>query len=109
MSLQRFRAECAKIGTSEEAIAQAPKLGLDTGLRVKHPFKPGETLPVWIANFVLMGYGTGAVFGQPAHDQRDFDFATKYGLPIMPVIQPTAHFRRKSGPRRGTGSRPSPG
>jgi len=81
-----FRTECAKIGTSEEAIAQAPKLGIDTGLRVKHPFT-GETLPVWVANFVLMGYGTGAVFGCPAHDQRDFDFATKYGLPIIPVIQ----------------------
>ena len=86
--LDEFRAECAKIGTSEEAIAQAPKLGFDTGLRVKHPFKEGETLPVWIANFVLMGYGTGAVFGQPAHDQRDFDFATKYDLPIIPVIKP---------------------
>jgi leucyl-tRNA synthetase len=86
--LDAFRAECAKIGTSEEAIAQAPKLGFDTGLRVKHPFKDGETLPVWVANFVLMGYGTGAVFGQPAHDQRDFDFATKYGLPIIPVIKP---------------------
>ena len=83
-----FRAECAQIGTSEEAIAQAPKLGLDTGLRVQHPLKADETLPVWIANFVLMGYGTGAVFGQPAHDQRDFEFATKYGLPITPVIKP---------------------
>ncbi|MEM7727745.1 MAG: leucine--tRNA ligase [Pseudomonadota bacterium] len=86
--LDAFRAECAKIGTSEEDIAKAPKLGFDTGLRVKHPFKDGETLPVWVANFVLMGYGTGAVFGQPAHDQRDFDFATKYNLPIIPVIKP---------------------
>lgn len=89
-NLDQFRADCAKIGTSEEAIAQAPKLGIDTGLRVKHPFTQ-ETLPVWIANFVLMGYGTGAVFGCPAHDQRDFDFATKYDLPIIPVIQPPAH------------------
>ncbi|MGB3456311.1 MAG: leucine--tRNA ligase [Litorimonas sp.] len=86
--LDAFRAECAKIGTSEEDIAKAPKLGFDTGLRVRHPFKDGETLPVWTANFVLMGYGTGAVFGQPAHDQRDHDFATKYGLPILPVIKP---------------------
>jgi len=83
-----FIAECAKIGTSEEAIAQAPKLGLDTGLRVKHPFDETITLPVWIANFVLMGYGTGAVFGCPAHDQRDFDFARKYDLPVTPVVLP---------------------
>ncbi|MEL6686787.1 MAG: leucine--tRNA ligase [Pseudomonadota bacterium] len=86
-ALDEFRAECAKIGTSEEAIAQAPKLGVDTGLRVKHPFKE-ETLPVWVANFVLMGYGTGAVFGQPAHDQRDLDFARKYDLPVTPVLLP---------------------
>ena len=85
--VENFRAECAKIGTSEEAIAQAPKLGLDTGLRVKHPFT-GEALPVWIANFVLMGYGTGAVFGCPAHDQRDLDFARKYNLPVTPVVLP---------------------
>ena len=86
--IEAFRAECAKIGTSEEAIAQAPKLGLDTGLRVKHPFDESITLPVWIANFVLMGYGTGAVFGCPAHDQRDLDFARKYDLPVMPVVLP---------------------
>jgi len=86
--VEAFKAECSKIGTSEEAIAQAPKLGLDTGLRVKHPFDETKTLPVWIANFVLMGYGTGAVFGCPAHDQRDFDFAKKYDLPILPVVQP---------------------
>lgn len=88
--VEDFILECQKIGTSEEAIALAPKLGFDTGLTVKHPFT-GEILPVWIANFVLMGYGTGAVFGCPAHDQRDFDFATKYDLPIIPVIQPPAH------------------
>ena len=86
--VEAFRAECAKIGTSEEAIAQAPKLGLDTGLRVEHPFDASITLPVWIANFVLMGYGTGAVFGCPAHDQRDLDFARKYDLPVIPVIKP---------------------
>ena len=87
-SVETFRAECAKIGTSEEAIAQAPKLGIDTGLRVKHPFDPSITLPVWIANFVLMGYGTGAVFGCPAHDQRDLDFARKYDLDVTPVVLP---------------------
>ena len=92
--IQDFITECAKIGTSEEAIAQAPKLGLDTGLRVIHPLmdiqSPTEeyTLPVWIANFVLMGYGTGAIFGCPAHDQRDLDFARKYNLPVKPVILP---------------------
>jgi len=85
---EAFRAECAKIGTSEEDIAKAPKLGLDTGLRVKHPFDSSITLPVWIANFVLMGYGTGAVFGCPAHDQRDLDFARKYDLPVTPVVLP---------------------
>lgn len=85
--LDAFRADCAKIGTSEEAIAQAPKLGIDTGLRVTHPFT-GETLPVWVANFVLMGYGTGAIFACPAHDQRDLDFARKYGLRVLPVVTP---------------------
>jgi len=87
-AVETFREDCAKIGTTEEAIATAPKLGFDTGLRVKHPFDKTKTLPVWIANFVLMGYGTGAIFGCPAHDQRDFDFAKKYDLPILPVVQP---------------------
>ena len=87
-NIKNFRAECAKIGTTEEAIATAPKLGFDTGLRVKHPFVEGKTLPVWIANFVLMGYGTGAIFGCPAHDQRDLDFARKYNLNVTPVVLP---------------------
>ena len=101
--VETFRAECAKIGTTEEAIATADKLGFDTGLRVKHPFDETKTLPVWIANFVLMGYGKGAVFGCPAHDQRDFDFATKYGLPILPVVEPftTAHPDAGRGPSDG--------
>ncbi len=86
--VEDFILECQKIGTSEEAIAQAPKLGFDTGLLVQHPFDESITLPVWIANFVLMGYGTGAVFGCPAHDQRDLDFARKYGLPVTPVVLP---------------------
>ena len=85
--LDKFRADCARIGTSEEAIAQAPKLGIDTGLRVTHPFT-GKPLPVWVANFVLMGYGTGAIFACPAHDQRDLDFARKYDLPVLPVVTP---------------------
>lgn len=81
-----FIAECDQMGTSEEALEKAEKKGVDTGLRVKHPLDPTRTAPIYIANFVLMEYGTGAVFGCPAHDQRDFDFATKYSLPIIPVV-----------------------
>ena len=87
VEIEKFRQECAKIGTSEEAIANAPKLGIDTHLFVWHPFEE-KLLPVWIANFVLMGYGTGAVFGCPAHDQRDLDFARKYNLDVTPVVLP---------------------
>ncbi|MCI4645137.1 MAG: leucine--tRNA ligase [Hyphomonadaceae bacterium] len=87
-ALKAFRAECAKVGTSEEAIEKAPKIGFDTGLTVKHPFEDRE-IPVWVANFVLMGYGTGAIFGCPAHDQRDLDFARKYDLPVIPVVLPS--------------------
>ena len=86
--LQAFRAECAKVGTSEEAIEKAEKIGFDTGLSVKHPFEDRQ-LPVWVANFVLMGYGTGAIFACPAHDQRDLDFARKYDLPVIPVVLPS--------------------
>jgi leucyl-tRNA synthetase len=86
--LKAFRAKCAQIGTSEEAIEKAEKLGFDTGLTVAHPFIEGATLPVWVANFVLMGYGTGAIFGCPAHDQRDIEFARKYGLTVTPVVLP---------------------
>jgi len=81
-----FVAECRRIGTSEEALEKAEKKGMDTGIRVRHPLDPAWELPVYIANFILMDYGTGAIFGCPAHDQRDFDFATKYGLPIPPVF-----------------------
>jgi len=81
-----FLAECRKGGTSAEEIETAEKIGYDTGIRVKHPLDPAWELPVWIANFILMDYGTGAIFGCPAHDQRDFDFATKYGLPIDAVF-----------------------
>ncbi|WP_149540552.1 leucine--tRNA ligase [Siccirubricoccus phaeus] len=83
-----FIAECRRMGTSEAAIEQAEKRGYDTGFRVAHPFLPGVTFPVWIANFVLMEYGTGAIFGCPAHDERDFEFATKYGLAITQVVRP---------------------
>jgi leucyl-tRNA synthetase len=83
-----FVAECRRMGTSEAAIETAEKRGYDTGVRVQHPFLPGTGFPVWIANFVLMEYGTGAIFGCPAHDQRDFDFARKYALPIPAVVVP---------------------
>ncbi|GGL44219.1 leucine--tRNA ligase [Caulobacter rhizosphaerae] len=83
-----FVAECRKGGTSEADIEGAEKLGRDTGLRVVHPLDPTQTLPVWIANFILMDYGTGAIFACPAHDQRDLDFARKYDLPVLPVVLP---------------------
>ncbi|MEE9454366.1 MAG: leucine--tRNA ligase [Paracoccaceae bacterium] len=83
-----FNAECRRTGTSAEALETAEKLGYDTGITVVHPFDPAKTLPVYIANFILMGYGTGAVFGCPAHDQRDLDFARKYGLEVRAVVSP---------------------
>jgi leucyl-tRNA synthetase len=83
-----FVAECRSRGTSEATIETGEKLGFDTGLRVQHPFIEGATYPVWIANFVLMEYGTGAIFGCPGHDQRDLDFARKYGLDVTPVVLP---------------------
>ncbi|HTU53330.1 MAG TPA: leucine--tRNA ligase [Acetobacteraceae bacterium] len=84
----QFIAECRRLGTSEAAIEAAEKQGYDTGLTVAHPLLKGERKPVWIANFVLMEYGTGAIFGCPAHDQRDLEFARKYGLPVLPVVLP---------------------
>jgi leucyl-tRNA synthetase len=83
-----FLAECRKGGTTEEALEKAEKLGYDTGLRVKHPLDPEWELPVWIANFILMDYGTGAIFGCPAHDQRDLDFCRKYKLPVVATFVP---------------------
>jgi len=85
--LDNFIRECKKTCTSQEAIDKAEKIGFDTGLKVRHPFIEGHELPLFVANFVLMDYGTGAVFACPAHDQRDFDFATKYNLPIIPVVK----------------------
>ncbi|WP_186394299.1 leucine--tRNA ligase [Stappia sp. TSB10GB4] len=83
-----FVEECRRIGTSAEAIETAEKIGIDTGLTVVHPLDPSITLPVYIANFILMDYGTGAIFACPAHDQRDLDFARKYHLPVRPVVLP---------------------
>jgi leucyl-tRNA synthetase len=81
--LAAFCADVRKGGTTEEALETAEKRGFDTGLRVRHPLNPEWELPVWIANFILMDYGTGAIFACPAHDQRDLDFARKYGLPVV--------------------------
>lgn len=87
-ALKAFIKECQQLGTSEEVIEKAEKKGIDTGLTVAHPFDPSWTLPVYVANFVLMEYGTGAIFGCPAHDQRDLDFANKYNLSVRPVVIP---------------------
>ncbi|MCL4678574.1 MAG: leucine--tRNA ligase [Alphaproteobacteria bacterium] len=84
---EAFQQECRAGGTSEAAIEQADKIGFDTGFKATHPLL-GREVPVYIANFILMDYGTGAIFGVPAHDQRDYEFATKYKLPILPVVLP---------------------
>jgi len=84
----KFIADTAAKGTSEAEIEKAEKVGVDLGLKVKHPFDPDWHLPVWAANFVLSTYGTGAIFGSPAGDQRDIEFAEKYGLPFQPVVLP---------------------
>ena len=82
----KFKRECNKTGTTEEALANAEKLGFNTNLFAEHPFIKNKKIPIYFANFVLMDYGTGAIFGCPAHDQRDFDFAKKYNLEIIKVI-----------------------
>ena len=82
-ALAAFNIEARKGGTTEEAIETAEKLGFDTGLRVRHPLNRDWELPVWVANFILMDYGTGAIFACPAHDQRDLDFCRKYDLPVI--------------------------
>ena len=81
-----FKENCDKTGTTEEALANAEKFGFNSGLFVKHPFLKNKKIPIFFANFVLMDYGTGAIFGCPAHDQRDFEFATKYKLEIIQVV-----------------------
>src|SRR5215469_6836104 len=86
--LAAFVTECRRLGTAEAAIEKAEKLGFDTGLKASHPFDPDWKLPVLVANFVLMAYGTGAIFGCPAHDQRDLEFARKYDLAVVPVVVP---------------------
>jgi len=83
-----FKSKCSKIGTTEEAMANAEKIGFNTGLFAIHPLDKKNKIPIYIANFVLMDYGTGAIFGCPAHDQRDLDFANKYNLKVIPVVRP---------------------
>jgi leucyl-tRNA synthetase len=87
-ALAAFIAECNRMGTSEAVIETAEKLGYSTGLEAVHPFDENRRVPIWVANFVLMEYGTGAIFGCPAHDQRDLEFARKYRLPVIPVVLP---------------------
>jgi leucyl-tRNA synthetase len=86
--LAAFIVECKHRGTAQAEIDTAEKLGFDTGIRAQHPFDPSWKLPVYVANFILMDYGTGAIFGCPAHDQRDLDFVNKYGLGNVPVVCP---------------------
>ena len=85
---QEFKKECSKTGTTEESIASAEKLGFKTDLIAVNPLDKNMKVPVYFANFVLMDYGLGAVFGCPAHDQRDLDFAKKYNLKVIPVVKP---------------------
>ena len=87
-ALAEFIAECKRHGTAQEIIETAEKQGFDTGIKAIHPFDPDWKLPVYVANFILMDYGTGAIFGCPAHDQRDLDFVNKYGLGNTPVVCP---------------------
>jgi leucyl-tRNA synthetase len=87
-ALADFIAECKRRGTSQAEIDTAEKMGFDTGIRALHPFDANWKLPVYVANFILMEYGTGAIFGCPAHDQRDLDFVNKYGLGNTPVVCP---------------------
>ena len=84
----KFKNKASQVGTTEEAIANAEKIGYDTGFRAKHPFIKNKSIPVYVANFILMDYGTGAIFGCPAHDQRDYDFAKKYKIEIIKVVKP---------------------
>jgi leucyl-tRNA synthetase len=87
-ALAAFIAECKRTGVAQEIIDKAEKLGFDTGIKAIHPFDPNWKLPVYVANFILMEYGTGAIFGCPAHDQRDLDFVNRYGLGNTPVVCP---------------------
>ena len=95
-SFQKFKKSCSKTGTTEEALANAEKIGFKTNFVVDHPFITNKKIPVYVANFVLMDYGTGAIFGCPAHDQRDYDFAKKYNLEVIEVIKSNNSFSEKA-------------
>ena len=106
--LADFIAECKRHGTAQAIIDTQEKLGFDTGIKAVHPFDPTWELPVYVANFILMEYGTGAIFGCPAHDQRDLDFVNKYGLGNIPVVCPPGvdpkivrHHRRRHSSTTG--------
>ncbi len=98
-----FKKDCDKTGTTEEALANADKIGYNTNLFVNHPFIKNKKLPIYFANFVLMDYGTGAIFGCPAHDQRDFDFAKKYKLEITTVVSKDSKIKDLSEAYTGDG------
>ena len=105
-ALAAFIEECKRGSAMEAELAVMEKKGMPTGLFVTHPLS-GEKVPVWVGNYVLMTYGEGAVMGVPAHDERDFAFALKYGLPIKPVIRPRARTSQRSPPASGGLSTPS--
>ncbi len=103
VDFKNFKEECNKTGTTEEALANADKIGFDTKLFAKHPFINNSKIPVYFANFVLMDYGTGAIFGCPAHDQRDFDFAKKYKLKIIQVVSDSKSLKNLEEAYTGNG------
>ena len=81
----KFKKDCLKVGTTEESLAKTDKFGFKSNYLADHPFIKDKKIPIFVANFVLMDYGTGAIFGCPAHDQRDLDFAKKYNLEIIEI------------------------
>ncbi len=101
-----FKKKCSQVGTTEEAIANAEKIGFKTDLEAEHPFIKGKKIPIYVSNFILMDYGTGAIFGCPAHDQRDLDFATKYKIEVIQVVKPknTNNEKIHNGAFTGEGS-----
>jgi len=102
--IAEFIEQCQRSGTAQADLDRAEKLGIDSGYQAMHPLS-GATIPIWIANFVLMSYGTGAVMSVPAHDERDHAFASKYGLPIVPVVQPPADVAEaENAPYSGQGT-----
>ena len=101
-ALANFISECDQMGTSEEAVETAEKKGTATGLNAVHPFT-GKLIPIYVANYVLMEYGTGAIFGCPAHDARDHEFALKYNLPILPVVKSEENWDYNTKPYTGDG------